>query len=233
MRAEALPDGMGALTVQTGREAITAVVADLDALRRHREERRRPAQPRADPRRRTHPSPHPRRVRRPRPPRLQPRHPHPHPRQRRPRRPRQRLAGLAERDRGAGDAGQPDDAAATWLHLADHPGELDGYGPTPAALARQIAADAARDHPTTTTWRCVPIDDIHRSVLGVGDTIPTPFTTPPPTHWPPPPTHLRLARPPHLLHRTLASTSTTGSPTTRADPPAPATSKRCADPTTG
>ena len=30
VRTEALPDGMGALTVETGREAITAIVADLD-----------------------------------------------------------------------------------------------------------------------------------------------------------------------------------------------------------
>jgi hypothetical protein len=72
----------------------------------------------------------------------------------------------------------------TWLGLAQDPGELDGYGPIPAALARQIAADAARDHPRTTTWRCVPLDDRHRTVLGVGvgvgDTIPTPRHDPTP-----------------------------------------------------
>ena len=36
------------------------------------------------------------------------------------------------------------------------------------------------DHPVTTTWRCVPIDDVHRTVLGVGDTIPTPRHDPTP-----------------------------------------------------
>ena len=63
---------------------------------------------------------------------------------------------------------------STWLDLADDPAVLDGYGAVPAAIARQIAAEAARDRPTTTTWRCVVIDDEHRTVLGVGDMIPTP-----------------------------------------------------------
>jgi hypothetical protein len=66
----------------------------------------------------------------------------------------------------------------TWLGLADDPGLLDGYGPVPAALARQIAADAARDHPTTTTWRCVVVHDRHATVLGVGDIVPTPRYSP-------------------------------------------------------
>jgi hypothetical protein len=63
---------------------------------------------------------------------------------------------------------------STWLDLADDPAVLDGYGPIPAALARQIAGEAARDHPETTTWRCVVVADRHRTVLGVGDVIPTP-----------------------------------------------------------
>ncbi len=63
---------------------------------------------------------------------------------------------------------------ATWLGLADDPAVLDGYGPLPAAIARQIAAEAARDRPTTTTWRCVVVHDRHATVLGVGDVIPTP-----------------------------------------------------------
>jgi hypothetical protein len=67
---------------------------------------------------------------------------------------------------------------ATWLELAEDPAVLDGYGPLPAALARQIAAEAARDHPTTTTWRCVVVHDRHATVLGVGDIIPTPRYTP-------------------------------------------------------
>jgi hypothetical protein len=52
---------------------------------------------------------------------------------------------------------------STWLGLADEPAVLDRYGPIRAALARQIARDAARDHPTTTTWRCVITDDRHRT----------------------------------------------------------------------
>jgi hypothetical protein len=63
---------------------------------------------------------------------------------------------------------------ATWLGLASQPAQLDGYGTVAAALARQIAADAARDHPRTTTWRCVVTDDEHRTVVGIGD----PFVTP-------------------------------------------------------
>ena len=63
---------------------------------------------------------------------------------------------------------------ATWLGLASHPAQLDGYGTVPAALARQIAADAARDHPHTTTWRCVVTDDEHKTVVGIGE----PFVTP-------------------------------------------------------
>jgi hypothetical protein len=63
---------------------------------------------------------------------------------------------------------------STWLDLADDPAVLDGYGAVPAAIARQIAAEAARDKPTTTTWRCVVIDERHRTVLGVGDIVPTP-----------------------------------------------------------
>jgi Domain of unknown function (DUF222) len=69
---------------------------------------------------------------------------------------------------------------STWLGLADEPGLLDGSGPIAGALARQIAVEAARDHPTTTTWRCVVLDDRHRTVLGVGDLIPTPRHDPPP-----------------------------------------------------
>jgi hypothetical protein len=66
----------------------------------------------------------------------------------------------------------------TWLGLAEDPAVLDGYGPLPAALARQIAAEAARDHPTTTTWRCVVVHDRHATVLGVGDIVPTTRYTP-------------------------------------------------------
>ena len=62
---------------------------------------------------------------------------------------------------------------ATWLGLASQPAQLDGYGTVAPALARQIAADAARDHPRTTTWRCVVTDD-DKTVVGIGE----PFVTP-------------------------------------------------------
>jgi Domain of unknown function (DUF222) len=69
---------------------------------------------------------------------------------------------------------------ATWLGLASDPGQLADYGPIAAALARHIAADAARDHPRTTTWQCVIADDVHGTVLGVSRPIPTPLHDPPP-----------------------------------------------------
>jgi hypothetical protein len=73
---------------------------------------------------------------------------------------------------------------STWLGLAEDPAVLDRFGAIPAALARQIAREAARDHPTTTTWRCVITSDDHRSVLAAADPLHTPHHDPP----------LRLAR---------------------------------------
>jgi hypothetical protein len=69
---------------------------------------------------------------------------------------------------------------STYLGLADQPGRLDGHGPVAAGLARQIAADAAREQPLHTAWRCVVVDDRHGTVLGVGDPITTPRHDPPP-----------------------------------------------------
>jgi hypothetical protein len=69
---------------------------------------------------------------------------------------------------------------STWLGLAEDPAVLDRYGAIPAALARRIAREAARDHPTTTTWRCIITGDDHRSVLGVADPMRTPHHNPPP-----------------------------------------------------
>jgi hypothetical protein len=63
---------------------------------------------------------------------------------------------------------------ATWLGLASQPGQLEGFGTVAAALARQIAADAARNDPATTTWRCVVTDDDHGTVVGIGRPIVTP-----------------------------------------------------------
>src|SRR3954452_6149861 len=71
-------------------------------------------------------------------------------------------------------------ALATWLRLAEEPAVLDRFGASPAALARQIARDAARDHPTTTTWRCITTSDDHHSVLAVADPLRTPHPAPPP-----------------------------------------------------
>jgi Domain of unknown function (DUF222) len=69
---------------------------------------------------------------------------------------------------------------STWLGLASDPGQLAGYGPVAAGLARQIAVDAARHDPMTTTWQCVIINDVHGTVLGVGRPIRTPRHDPPP-----------------------------------------------------
>jgi hypothetical protein len=69
---------------------------------------------------------------------------------------------------------------STFLGLSDTPGCLDGHGPIVAALARRIAADAARDHPRLTAWRCIVTDDVHGTVLGVTDPIRTPLHDPPP-----------------------------------------------------
>ncbi len=68
----------------------------------------------------------------------------------------------------------------TFLGLADQPGRLDGYGPVAAGLARRIAADAAREQPAFTAWRCIITDDTHGTVLGVTDPIWTPRHDPPP-----------------------------------------------------
>ena len=48
----------------------------------------------------------------------------------------------------------------TLLGLNDEPGTLDRYGPIPAQMVRELAADAI--------WRCVAVDDTHGTVLGVG-----------------------------------------------------------------
>jgi hypothetical protein len=48
----------------------------------------------------------------------------------------------------------------TLLGLTDDPATLDGYGPVPAALARDLA--------TTGIWRCLVVDGVHGTVLGVG-----------------------------------------------------------------
>ncbi len=152
VRAEALPDAMGAITVEAGRDAVTAIIGDLDACvasAKAAGDPRTPGQIRAD--ELVH---------------------------------RMSLGAYGSPALPTGACGTGAGARAlkvsltmplaTWLGLAAEPGVLDGYGPIPAALARQIAADAAGDHPTTTTWRCIPLDDAHRTVLGVGDTIPTP-----------------------------------------------------------
>ena len=72
---------------------------------------------------------------------------------------------------------------ASYLHLVNDPGRLDGYGPVAAGLARQIIAESARSAPGglgAITWRCVVVDDVHRTVLGVGAPIKVPRHDPPP-----------------------------------------------------
>jgi Domain of unknown function (DUF222) len=71
---------------------------------------------------------------------------------------------------------------ATYLGLAKHPGQLDGYGPVAAGLARQIIRDAERGEAagsSAITWRCVIVDDAHGTVVGVGAPIHVPRHDPP------------------------------------------------------
>jgi hypothetical protein len=51
---------------------------------------------------------------------------------------------------------------ATLAGLADHPGDLQGYGPIPASYARWIAQEA--------TWRRLVVDPVTRSLLDYGRT---------------------------------------------------------------
>ena len=121
---------------------------------------------------------------------------------------------------------------STWLGLTEDPAVLDRYGAVPAALARQIAREAARDHPTTTTWRCIITSDDHASVLAVADPMRTPQHDPPrrlgrlvdTIH---PAASSPAARAPHA-----AATTTTASPTSTAGRHARATFNRCAAATT-
>jgi hypothetical protein len=58
----------------------------------------------------------------------------------------------------------------TLLGLCDDPGDLDGYGPVAARMARDLATDAI--------WRCIVVDTTHGTVLGVGKSTYTPAYTP-------------------------------------------------------
>jgi hypothetical protein len=58
---------------------------------------------------------------------------------------------------------------ATLLGLAESPGELIGYGPIPAILARHLATDS-------TTWRRLVTDPVHGHLLDYGTTTYTPPT---------------------------------------------------------
>jgi len=94
------------------------------------------------------------------------------------------LAGAASAKR----AGRPLSVSLTlplnsYLGLANDPGRLDGYGPVAAGLARQIIRETIRSEPagiTAITWRCVIVDDVHRTVVGVGAPITVPRHDPPP-----------------------------------------------------
>jgi Domain of unknown function (DUF222) len=54
-------------------------------------------------------------------------------------------------------------AASTLLGLDEHPGELAGYGPIPAAMARQVAAEG--------TWRRLFTDPANGGLLDYGTTV--------------------------------------------------------------
>jgi hypothetical protein len=80
---------------------------------------------------------------------------------------------------------------SSYLGLAREPGQLDGYGPVAAGLAQQIIRDTERAQraergdgrgggPAGITWRCVVVDDVHGTVLGVGAPIRVPRHDPPP-----------------------------------------------------
>jgi hypothetical protein len=63
------------------------------------------------------------------------------------------LNGIASAGKQVGPSVQVTIAASTLLGLDNQPGELDGHGPIPAAIARAIAADP------TGTWRRLITDD--------------------------------------------------------------------------
>jgi len=71
---------------------------------------------------------------------------------------------------------------ASYVGLVNDPGRLDGFGPVAAAVARQIIDDATRNSGNAAgiTWRCVVVDDVHGTVLGVGSPIRVPRHDPPP-----------------------------------------------------
>jgi hypothetical protein len=56
-------------------------------------------------------------------------------------------------------------AATTLLGVDDHPGELAGYGPIPAAAARRVAADP------DATWRRLLTDPVTGTLLDYGTTV--------------------------------------------------------------
>ena len=56
--------------------------------------------------------------------------------------------------------------AATWAGLAEHPADLDGYGPIPAGMARDCFTDAQ--------WRAVVTDALTGLVASVSDDTYTP-----------------------------------------------------------
>ncbi len=67
----------------------------------------------------------------------------------------------------------------TWLALRDDPALLGRDQTLPGAVARALAADAARNRPEGVTWRCVVVDGEHGTVLGVGRPLSTPRHDPP------------------------------------------------------
>jgi hypothetical protein len=60
---------------------------------------------------------------------------------------------------------------ATLFGLSDEPAEMDGYGPIPPAMARDVAARG--------TWRCAVVDGEHGTLLGLGRATFSPDYRPP------------------------------------------------------
>ncbi len=58
----------------------------------------------------------------------------------------------------------------TALGLEEQPGDLAGFGPIPAAAAREVASGG--------DWRCAVLDDVHGTLLGLGRSTFTPTYAP-------------------------------------------------------
>ena len=71
---------------------------------------------------------------------------------------------------------------STLLALSEHPGDLAGYGPIPAAMARDLITHLITDTATSGTWRCAVTEDRpgqpHATLLALGRSTYTPAYLP-------------------------------------------------------